>query len=1045
MDEAAKGITNAATAQEAAEAAQKTADQAKKIAESIDLTPYVTKTELAETAEAAKTEITNALANYLTADAIEKKLDALKQEVADANAEQLEEMQTKVKNATEAVNSIWSAVTSISLYAAVSPANNPSATGGGETLTTYYTSKFLNLNFCLDKINNGDKRFTRVNVLAAAGKENLKDGLFGDPDNKDFFNGAANYAASKQTYTNGSIFKFPTEIIVRVSPTNATLKAEDIKLMSADGIALDQVEVASVAPYAKVLTRGGSESGLWSIKLNAVDGADAKAGSTVTINKMQAATLTNATNSRKVADINAAAASARKQVLFAVAVNNTKDVEAADGRYVVSEYGLTVAKDPITLYTGIYDTKTGTNDILALGKVNTLLIKNVGGRTKVGGTTIAGANAQDYVWNDENNNNVTETAATDRTGTAAVAINNGGTVTVDLTGVAKNGFTPQYYYVVRDDANAGGSDASELNAWNTYSYGSSLGKIFTFDQTCEFDITIPETSVKGDYIGFRIFAVNYDGTLVDPDGVPFEVYVGANNADVTANVVVKPFNGKTNGDEAIYYVVAPISGALQNGTATFPAFTKDYTFTIAAGVDKVFTATFNGLSKDGELVTAGNAFKTPITAADKYADAKYVLFKMEPKTTGTKWAGWPDDATKTASLIATSAKGVPENTLKVTFSKALPTAADMASKWSWKDNQKVGGVYTAYMYPETASLAFDDSWTKALNAADVAPAAGKTGYAYKSMNNAINGLSKKNGTNYEAVVDYEFEFKTSKKKDDAYTESITVTSANSEAAAATATEFYALELTNGKPGAVELSEIADLLDGTTQHETLFKYNFGEISSSMDYDATADAWADYKVTLDEFKTVYACPLSTTAQKFDIAQPALAAWTEGTLIPGAGVWKEGAKAPVNYIIYNQTVVANDKNFFDIVKAADIATPGTLNNANYFDNAANKGVELANYIVATNSYDNSAFADGGFKGTLKDIIAGLYVDKKFTVVSNGSKEEDYYTVTYAGGLNFTRLPSATTNPQSDVASKFNMILTDCFGHKNTYSFDFTVKRAE
>ena len=36
-------------------------------------------------------------------------------------------------------------------------------------------------------------------------------------------------------------------------------------------------------------------------------------------------------------------------------------------------------------------------------------------------------------------------------------------------------------------------------------------------------------NVKGDVIGFRVYAVNYDGTLTDPDGRAFYLAVGDAN------------------------------------------------------------------------------------------------------------------------------------------------------------------------------------------------------------------------------------------------------------------------------------------------------------------------------------------------------------------------------------------------------------------------------------------------------------------------------------------------------------------------------------
>ena len=40
------------------------------------------------------------------------------------------------------------------------------------------------------------------------------------------------------------------------------------------------------------------------------------------------------------------------------------------------------------------------------------------------------------------------------------------------------------------------------------------------------EITINGDNIIDDIIGFRVYAVNYDGTLVDPDGKAFYVKLG---------------------------------------------------------------------------------------------------------------------------------------------------------------------------------------------------------------------------------------------------------------------------------------------------------------------------------------------------------------------------------------------------------------------------------------------------------------------------------------------------------------------------------------
>jgi len=1002
LAKAAEGITNAATAQAAADAAKALAQEAKTAAESIDLTPYVTKTELAETAEAAKKEITNALANYLTADAIEKKLEALKEEVAAANEEQLAEMQTKVKNATEAVNSIWGAVTDVSLVVLGDEAN----VGGAGT------SAYDNLTFVGKKINKNDAGFTRFRFnTTSAAWESAKDGVFGE---NDYIYSAAAYSADKKTFTNGAYVKFPTKILVRVSPSNAVLTADAVKIVNSKGVALgDIIQVESVEEYDGLLTRSTTGSGLWYVNLVVKDG-------TTTANITKATTTT--------------VAGVATPIAYAFAVNNTADVEASADRAVVSEYAIS--------FQGV-DTYVGPTS-LAAAKISSAVSNKTPAAiagyknriTVANGGTLAGVTYDDYNWGA-----VPAVALDNRSGNPNFAVNNGEQITIDMSTVvaATLGGVPtsaKYFYVTLDKkqavtVGAGVDAASEINAWNSYAY-TGLNKTVDIEESTKvtFSCTIP--GVVGDEVAFRLYAVNYDGTLVDPDGYGFVVYVGGNSAAATAAANVKPLAGAAGA----VTVMAPITGTLQNGTVAFAlnAGTNDYSTdadgdsdfgTINAPVaGGAFTITLDNLYKD---LNPDGTGKTA-TAANKYGDAKYVQLTITPTA---KWTGWGDDATQKMTLITKAANGVMENSLTIDLTKVLPTAAD-APAWSWKDNQKVNGVYTAYMYPESAQVACDNTWTTAFSAAT---------WAYKSMNNVFNGLCNAAATS--SVPGFEFSYaNTVLDADNKYTLPLVVVDAMKNSGAG---QFYVLTL--------NAAQITALMDGTTQHDTKLGFNFGEISSVADKnkDYTGAAATGYTVDLDTYKTVYDCPLNTTVQKYTIGQQALAKWTESTLMPGTGVWKEGDKVAVNYIIYNQNEIATDKAFYQPVWEAGQVTPADLTDPNAFTRTTTPirmGIELSKCIVASNGYDNSKFADGGFAGTTAEILDNLYVGVTATVISNGSNAADYYTVAWNAGsdeFDFTRLPSATTNPAADVASKFNLNLVDAFGHTHKYAFDFSVKRAQ
>lgn len=74
-----------------------------------------------------------------------------------------------------------------------------------------------------------------------------------------------------------------------------------------------------------------------------------------------------------------------------------------------------------------------------------------------------------------------------------------------------------------------------MNAWNSYTY-SGLNTVVEGTST---EITINSTTAINDVIGFRVYAVNFDGTLVDPDGKAFYVQLGnaATDWNATATTV----------------------------------------------------------------------------------------------------------------------------------------------------------------------------------------------------------------------------------------------------------------------------------------------------------------------------------------------------------------------------------------------------------------------------------------------------------------------------------------------------------------------------
>lgn len=439
-------------------------------------------------------------------------------------------------------------------------------------------------------------------------------------------------ADPKKSYVKDASINFPSEFLVRVNPVNAKITPDMIKLIDSKGNDLDKlVKVVDVEKYDNLLTSRASETGLWTVKVQLQDGV----------------------KKENVAQI----AENGRNILYAVAVNNTasqaETVADAASRYVVSTYDLTV--------NGAYN-YVGANN---LGNVQ--------------------VKAESKDWKSVSSLKP-NTGATD-----LVYAANGEKVLVSFEHLAN----VDRFYVVPDDMHADESGSSELNAWKSYEY-RGLNKVVAVENGLGVDtLSINIKGQVGDEVQFRIFAVNYDGTLVEQNGRPFRVYVGAESTttSVAGNLVA-------TGKQKMETEWLPITGSLKNG-GSLPATVQ----VIVNGV-KINASVQYAKDKDGN------------PAADN-SKIKFAKFSVAPGDL-TKWA---DGATATGTIK--DGENVTVNTINVSLTKVMPTAETTKAlmKYSWKDNQLKNDVYTAYLYPA------NNAWTTAA----------ATGY--KDMNQAINGLN----------------------------------------------------------------------------------------------------------------------------------------------------------------------------------------------------------------------------------------------------------------------------------------------------------------
>ena len=363
------------------------------------------------------------------------------------------------------------------------------------------------------------------------------------------FPAEANVADKQLTFEKGKYYSGEDSLLIRVSPVDAELTPGSISLLNSQGKELDDIiDVKEVHRYKELLygyTRaGGVNSGLWVVKFKAKDLGD----------NFKAAAETEVYDEPR-------------SILYAVAVKNTYNTtdkaEEASTRRVTSEYGIDLNTTPAE---PAWDFTVNETPIRYIHNryVRTESVEWTDQTTGYYAKTYA----QELTWldNDKPATKVILTGddqnAVDRKGHTTgdwndgvdnrqpysiLAVEKGKPITIDF-GNTKG---IKGFYVTLDEKFAQESAPSELNAWNSYTfenvgYKNQPAKLF---EGSKGTITIKDmNNVKGDVIGFRVHAVNYDGTLTDPDGRSFYVAVGdvktiknLGNSDLTWNETSKKF------------------------------------------------------------------------------------------------------------------------------------------------------------------------------------------------------------------------------------------------------------------------------------------------------------------------------------------------------------------------------------------------------------------------------------------------------------------------------------------------------------------------
>lgn len=507
----------------------------------------------------------------------------------------------------------------------------------------------------------GGHEFTDLTVLTATEVDNV----FGP--NKDV------------EFKKGNIVTYAAEpVVVRVQPTNADLTKAALQLVNSQGATLDEFTTITAKAFEtkKPLTRTAG-NGLWDVTVNLKPNFVAKDFVAATTLKVDAQTT--------------------KAIRFALAACNTTDAD----RKAITAYDLTI----------------GTQEAAACADldftVNDVEVADIHNRYTTDELAWKDGKAAAAIVKDPAN--TVADANDDRKAEETLRVQAGEAIDIVLT--EHDNEKIKGFYVVLDIPFVGkgttgeaGMDptetsVSEINAWNSYTY-AGLNK---YVEGTEGTIKVENLgNVVTDVIGFRVYAVNVNGTLIDPDGKAFYVVVA-------------------NKDAA--YTIEGVATIAKNGAD----FETDF---IALDNDKLkaFAKVLEGWTpaKDQpkfDVLLFAKDKKTAETDLSKAAFAKLVIKNAD----ASKFA---DNGTfSMTEILAKSAEhGADQMLVKAVVTKKMPTAAPAG--WSAKDKQIVNGTWTVYMNR------LDSSNKEAYTISTATPANEVEGHKY--LENAFNGLEDPN-------------------------------------------------------------------------------------------------------------------------------------------------------------------------------------------------------------------------------------------------------------------------------------------------------------
>ena len=234
--------------------------------------------------------------------------------------------------------------------------------------------------------------------------------------------------------------------------------------------------------------------------------------------------------------------------------------------------------------------------------------------------------------------------------------------------IVTNTLSEQYkgIYAEVDYAQCLPADPSEAAAWKSY----NITGVDELSTEGVLAITVASPAAEGDLIAFRVYAVNWDGTLADPDGIAFEAIFGEDSSTEwdTVDAVLTPVK---NGDFGVTAAVAPINSSKLANAAS-------WTFTMDDPLDPTFAVSLLGADK--KAVAAGDW-------------SKVKFLSVVP--TGANYQAYVDEMPYAGTITIKDANDFVLATCPVTFTKSIENLATPAG-FSFKEGMLENNNYTLY-------------------------------------------------------------------------------------------------------------------------------------------------------------------------------------------------------------------------------------------------------------------------------------------------------------------------------------------------------------